>query len=298
MRDLFFASLFASLLFAALPQFLFAQRQPQDPGREAPPQERPQPRPAPAPEKEKPGKSGEFASVRSGTKLTAELESNVDASKAKPGDEVTARVTKDVKQDGKVVIRKGDRLAGRITEVRSTASGEASSKLAVAFDRLVRGDAEHQLNTVVTSVISALGEKRAREPQMDREPMTPPSAPRGGSASSSGGLLGSTTSTVGATAGSLGSGVSATTSGAIGAADSTARTAGGSVEATSRTAVGSTTGAALATPRNAIRLDSQAGAQNRTGVNSVLSSREGNLRLESGTRLEFRVESEAQAQTN
>lgn len=298
MRDRFYASLFVSLLVAAMPQLVFAQRQPQEPGREAPPQERLQPQPAPAPEKEKPEKSDEFASARSGTRLTAELESTVDASKAKPGDEVTARVTKDVKQDGKVVIRKGDRLAGRITEVRGAASGEAGSKLAIGFDRILRGNAEHRLNAVVTSVISTPRENHARETQMDREPMTPPPAPRGGSTSASGGLLGSTASSVGATVGGLGSGVSATTSGAIGAADSAAGTAGSSVEATSRTAVGTTAGAAIATPRHAIRLDSRASAQNQTGVNSVLSSREGNLRLESGTRLEFRVEGEAQAQTN
>jgi hypothetical protein len=276
----------------ALPQLAYSQRQPQDPRREEPPQERPQPAPAP----ERPGKSDEFASIRSGTKLTAELESTVDAGTAKPGDEVTARVTKDVKQDGKVVIRKGDRLKGRVTEVQSSAASEAGSKISAAFDRVLRGDAEHHLNAVVTSVVSTPAEKRAPEPRTDREPMTAPPVPRGGGASASGGLLGGVASTVGGTAGSVGSGVSATTSGAIGAAGSAAQTAGGSVNAASETAIGATTSAAVATPRRAIRLDSQANAQGNAGVNSVLSTREGNLRLESGTRMEFRVEGEAKAQ--
>lgn len=292
MRNRLYVAWIVSALLVMLPQIVSAQRQPQDPRREELPQERPQPRPAP----DNPQQGEDLASVHSGTKLTAELESTVDAGTAKPGDEVTARVTKDVKQEGKVVIRKGDRLKGRITEVQSSAAGEAGSKVSVAFDRVLRGEAEHQLNAVVTSVVSTPGERRAPESGIDREPMMTPPAPRSGGASPPGGLLGGTTSTVGGTVGSVGSGVSATTSGAIGAADSTARTVGASAEAAGQTTVGATGRAALATPRRAIRLDSQANAESNAGISSVLSSREGNLRLESGTWLEFRVEGKAQAQ--
>src|SRR6266404_913456 len=47
--------------------------------------------------------SNDSSSLRSGTKISAALESAVDAKTAKPGDEVTAKVTHNVKQDGKVV---------------------------------------------------------------------------------------------------------------------------------------------------------------------------------------------------
>jgi len=56
------------------------------------------------------------AGIRAGTKIKAELESTLDARTAKPGDEVTTRVTQDVKQKGQTVVRKGDHLVGRVTE--------------------------------------------------------------------------------------------------------------------------------------------------------------------------------------
>ena len=87
------------------------------------------------------------AQLRSGTNISTELDTTLDAGKAKPGDEVVAKVTKDVKQDGRAVIKKGDRLSGHVTSVNAGSNGKAGSEMSVVFDRLSRGDAVVDLNT-------------------------------------------------------------------------------------------------------------------------------------------------------
>jgi len=232
----------------------------------------------------------ETTAVRAGTKISAELESTVDTRTAKPGDEVTARVTKDVRQDGRTVIHKGDRLAGRVTSVEAASKADAGSRMAVAFDRLVQGQATSQLNTVVTAILSTPAEERARQermaepgPVMVPAPGPAPSgpAPRGGAASG-GGLVGGVTSTVDSTV--------RTTAPVVGGVT-------GTVDATSRTAVGNTTGAALATPMRAIRVESHGQAEHQSGVSSLLSTRQGHLRLESGTNVQMRVVAESEGRS-
>lgn len=244
-------------------------------------------------------KSGDSAAIRSGTKINAELESALNTRTAKPGDQVVARATKDVKQSGRTVIHKGDRLLGRVTEVQAAASAEAGSRLAVTFDRLVQGETTTQLNAVVRSIISTPSQERAQRDQMMAErPMPAPqpapvrSAPSG-SASGGGSLVGGATSTVGSTAGGATSAVGSTVGGA---ANTTAGAAGGTVDAATRGTVGSATGADLSTPIQAIRIQSNAQGENQTGLASALSTRRGDLRLESGTRLQLQVAADSQSQ--
>ena len=253
---------------------------------------------------EEQGKQDDAAAVKAGTKLKAELESTVDTRTAKPGDEVVARVTKDVKQDGKAVVRKGDRLKGRITEVQSPqakgegkAAADAGSRVAVVFDRLVQGESTSQLNAVLTGVLSTPSERRARQEEARRgEPMTAPPSPApppaSGSASGNAGLVGGVTSAVGSVAGAAGQATGAV----AGTADATLAGAGSTLGAATDATLGSAVGAVVATPAKAIRLDSHARAQSQTGASSVLSTREGHLRLESGTQLEFRVAGEAESE--
>src|SRR5712692_7753763 len=51
------------------------------------------------------GKSS--ADISSGTRIDATLANSLDVKKNKPGDRVEARTAQDVKQDGKVVLKKG-----------------------------------------------------------------------------------------------------------------------------------------------------------------------------------------------
>jgi type IV secretory pathway VirB10-like protein len=72
-----------------------------------------------------------------GTTLQAELTKPVDARKSNPGDRVLAKVTHGVKVNGSVVIPKGSRLVGHVTEVKARSKDQATSYVGIAFDRAV-----------------------------------------------------------------------------------------------------------------------------------------------------------------
>src|SRR5690348_6856799 len=64
--------------------------------------------------------AGEPAAGLSGrTALQVELTHSLDAKKAKPGDSVEAKLTQDVKANGKVVLHRGAKLVGHISEVQA-----------------------------------------------------------------------------------------------------------------------------------------------------------------------------------
>ncbi len=232
------------------------------------------------------------ADVKAGTKVAAELVSAVDARTAKPGDEVQAPVTKDVKQNGHAVVHKGDRLIGHITDVQAGSTANAGSRLGVTFDRLASGETTSQLNAVLTSVFSSRNEGMASEPG----PMMAP-APAGGSTSGSngGGLLGGVSSSVDSTLGATGA--------VAGAAESSVGSIAGAASQSTTNATGAVGHSAsgsqgLVAPLSAIRIRSESQGQHEAGANSVLSTRHGDLRLDSGTRMEFRVSGSAEGRAD
>ncbi len=79
-------------------------------------------------------------SLPAGTTLEIELIKAVDAKKAKPGDEVVAKVTRDVKSDDKVVLAKGSKVMGKVTQAQGRAKGQDESELGLAFDSAVLKD--------------------------------------------------------------------------------------------------------------------------------------------------------------
>ncbi len=193
-----------------------------------------------------------------------------------------------------MVIHKGDRLMGHITEVESNTSGSSGSWLGIAFNQLVEGGTKSSLNAVVTSVIADEVQTRNSGSLYDEsEPMTPLAAPSSaGRASGGGGLMGTVgsaaNSTAGVTSSAVGS-VATTAAASVGAAGSTLGHVGGAIQPTTQTSAGNSSGVGLATPARAIHLSSQAQASQLSSVTSVFSTRKGNLRLDSGTRLEFKV---------
>src|SRR6266478_9838181 len=77
------------------------------------------------------------ASLASGTAMNAELSQPVDAKKNKPGDAVTAKTTSATKSEGRVVIPKGSKRVGHVTECKQRSKEEKESALGIAFDKAI-----------------------------------------------------------------------------------------------------------------------------------------------------------------
>src|SRR5258708_31163591 len=99
------------------------------------------------------GVNGASGALSSGTTLQAELTKSIDAKKAKPGDEVTAKLTQDVKSDGKVVLHKGSKLVGHVTEAQEKNKENAESKLGMVFDKaILKGGQEVAFNGMIQAL--------------------------------------------------------------------------------------------------------------------------------------------------
>ena len=101
------------------------------------------------------GVNGASGALSSGTTLQAELTKPIDAKKAKPGDEVTAKLTQDVKGSGQVVMHKGTKLVGHVTEAQAKSKENAESKLGIAFDKAVLKGGQEMAFTGVIQALAA-----------------------------------------------------------------------------------------------------------------------------------------------
>jgi len=72
-----------------------------------------------------------------GTTIPAMLDRWVDARKSKIGDEVTAQTIEPVKEDGAIIIPKGSKIIGHVTEAKSRTTEDPSSVLGIAFDHAI-----------------------------------------------------------------------------------------------------------------------------------------------------------------
>ncbi|MDD5543324.1 MAG: hypothetical protein PHX83_09125 [Acidobacteriia bacterium] len=249
--------------------------------------------------------NGQQVNVSNNTKVDAVLESTIDARTAKPGDQVAARVTKNVKQDGKVVIHKGDRLIGHVSSAQAAADANGSSSLGVEFNQLAQGQSVSNLTTTVSTIVSTPREQTQPQSEpmmMPAEPMATGSMGASGSSTttargSGGGLLGGVGSTANSATGTLGPAINNTTGAVSGTAQGVTGTAGSVTGSTSAT-LGNLTGATVETPRRMIQLSSNTQASGQAGSSSVFSTKKGNLHLDSGTQMQFRVQNQTSASTS
>jgi hypothetical protein len=95
-------------------------------------------------------------SLAAGTTVNAVLAKPLDSRKCKSGDEVVATATQDVKSDGKIVLRKGSKLIGHVTEAKAKADGASESSLGIVFDHAVLKNGQQvQMNSVIQSLAAA-----------------------------------------------------------------------------------------------------------------------------------------------
>ncbi len=229
------------------------------------------------PQKEKNGSAGASNSLVAGTTIDAVLSKPLDSRKCKPGDQVIATASKDVKSDGKVVVRKGSRLIGHVTEAKAKGSGEASSVLGIAFDRAVLKDGQQvQMNSVVQAIAAARG---PAEPSNDDDAVASATPMAGGAVRSGGGLLGGTSSAVSSTTGAVGS-VGGDATGTVSSTVGSTANIGNGVNG----AFGSATTGVVGLQGLSLATD----ATNAT-ASSVITSTGKSVHLDSGTQLLLRV---------
>src|SRR5215813_8313349 len=142
--------------------------------------------------------SSASAALSGGTNLQAELIKPLDAKKAKPGDEVSAKVTQDVKSDGKVVIHKGTRLVGHVTEAQARTKEQANSTLGIAFDKAVlKGGEEVSFNSVIQAIAPPMQVTASTVVDENANLGGAPAMSGGSRPAGGGGVVGGVTSTAG-----------------------------------------------------------------------------------------------------
>jgi hypothetical protein len=148
------------------------------------------------------GKSS--ADISDGTKIDATLANSLDAKKNKVGDPVEARAAQDAKQDGKVVLKKGTRLIGHVTQAQARTKGQAESQLGIVFDhaRLSNGQ-EVPINLTIQALAAAQSTAAAAAGPDEALASGGGMGSMSGTARSGGGLVGGAASTAGATAGGI-----------------------------------------------------------------------------------------------
>jgi|SRR5205807_2391029 len=221
------------------------------------------------------------ASISSGTTFEAALDKPLDAKKNKEGDKVFAHTTQAVKQDGQVIIPKGSKLVGHVTQAKARAKGESESALGIVFDQAVlRNGQEIPVNLAIQAVASA--QAAASSSLSEGDAFGTASGMGSGRASSSGGVLSSAGSTVGGTAGAVGS----TVGGTAGATANTAASATGAA-AGSNLAGSLTSSSTGVIGLQGLSLNSE--LSNATQGSLIVSSTK-NVHLDSGTRMLLRVQ--------
>jgi hypothetical protein len=220
------------------------------------------------------------ADISDGTKLNATLANSLDAKKNKPGDRVEARTSEDVKQDGKVVLKKGTHLVGHVTQAQARASGESQSQLGIVFDHAVLKDGQEvpfsaSIQALARAQSSAAADTGAEDLVASGGGMGAVSGTARG-----GGLVGGVASTAGASAGSI-----------VNTASSTPVNAGGTLNTATRStgAVGGLT----STGRLASNSSGVFGMQGLSIDSAVSSATQGsmivsatkNVHLDSGTQM-------------
>jgi hypothetical protein len=231
------------------------------------------------------------ADISSGTKIDATLANSLDAKKNKPGDRVEARTAQDVKQDGKVVLKKGTRLVGHVTEVQARSKEQTESQLGVVFEHaLTNSGQEIPLNATIQALAAAQSSEAASAGADDLAASGSGLGSASGSArSSGGGLVGGVASTAGSAGGAV-----------MNTAGSASGNAGGTLGAATRStgAVGglSSTGRLASNSSGVFGLQGLSinSAASSAAQGSTIVSSTKNVHLDSGTQMLLSVSGQAQ----
>ena len=221
--------------------------------------------------------------ISAGTNLEAELQSVIDVRKSNVGDQVVLKTTKAIKQNGEVVVPKGTRLLGRITEVKQKTKDDATSKVGMVFDRIQGRELDMPVNVSLLAVTAARATAAAGDlfasdlsggGSASGSASTPRPASGGGLLGGGGGLMGGVTSTAGSV-------VNTTTSTVGNVAGSTVNTVSGTTGTLGRTVNG---------------LQISQSASGSANSSSTVSANGKDVRIEKGASFLLRLDGSANVQ--
>lgn len=234
------------------------------------------------------------AILADGTKIDATLATSLDARHSKVGDEVEVRTEEDIKQDGKVILKKGTHLVGHVAQAQARANGQTESQLGIIFDHAVLKNGQQvPFNATILALASA---QSASGASMDANDLAGSGAEmRTGQATArtSGGLAGGVASTANATAGTA-------TGAVMNTASTTPVNAGSSLKTATHSsgAVGGLSANGRLTSNSSGVFGLEGVSINSTASNaaqgSMIVSSTRNVHLDSGTQLLLRTNAQAQ----
>jgi hypothetical protein len=228
------------------------------------------------------------ASIPSGTKIDATLATSLDAKRSRAGDDVEVRTEEDVKEDGKVILKKGAHLVGHVTQAQVRAGGQTQSQLGIVFDHAVLKDGQE---VPFSASIRALAFAQPAAPAAGADDLMASGGGMGAMQGSArgGGLVGGVTSNAGATTGTIVNTATSVPLNPGGTLNSVARSSGavGGLTSTGRLASNSSGVFGL----EGLSIDS---ATSNATQESVIISAAKNIHLDSGTQLLLRTNGQAQ----
>jgi hypothetical protein len=216
--------------------------------------------------------------IAPGNVIPVQLTKTVDAKKAKPGDEVTAKVTMDLKNNrGDVIVPKDTAVIGHVTEAQARTKEQKESQLGITFDQAKLKTGDMQMPMSIQAVI-ALPTTNSSD-SGNGAPAQAGGATSGASPSSMAGRAGSPSGA--APPQQSQSATPTATTGPVGGADT-------QPSDNAHPAITGNTQGVVGIPN----LKLEANAQNSTPAQqgSVLSSDKNNVKLESGTLMLLRVD--------
>jgi len=93
------------------------------------------------------------AQLNGGMSVVAEITKTVGSKKAKPGDEVKARVTQDVVAKGVIVVPRDSQLVGHVTEATARSKQDPEARLAIVFDKaLLKNGKQIEMSALVQAL--------------------------------------------------------------------------------------------------------------------------------------------------
>jgi len=228
-------------------------------------------------------KVGKNLEIKSGTHLTGELQNTIDVRRAKVGDQVVLKTTRAIKSGGQVVVSKGAKLIGHVTEVTQKTKGSAGSSIGLIFDRMEHGALTFPISATISSITAANANVRSNDNDLfasDASMSSSSTARSSAPAGSGGGLLGGVTNTAGAVVNTT-----AATAGNITSA------AGSTVNATTN-AIG-TTASGIGKSLGRIQISESTSTSAKGGA--LLSLEGDNIKLEKGTNFNLVLNQSARA---